>query len=218
MIVLLPKKPFVYDNGAAVVEGNILYINRPVDFNDLMYALTYEIYEPDVRCHYCGEPLTVNNRTLDHKFPVDLGGPTLTNNLVPTCRRCNSTKGNLLEDQFKKFISFEIPEQAKAYRIGIEKKHKEVKRAGTVIPKEWICPSNYPLNVIKMRMHIDVKLGKGYNSIKRKYAKYGTILRPVVVSANKELLDGFNVCLFAKAHDCLDKVNIIKLDNVVTMY
>ena len=91
MNVLLPKTPFVYNNGAAVVEGNFLYIYRPVDFNDLMYALTYEIYRDDMRCFYCGELLTEKQRTLDHRFPVDLGGPSLTNNLVPTCRKCNST-------------------------------------------------------------------------------------------------------------------------------
>lgn len=218
MNVLLPKTPFVYNNGAAVVEGNFLYIYRPVDFNDLMYALTYEIYRDDMRCFYCGEPLTEKQRTLDHRLPVDLGGPSLTNNLVPTCRKCNSTKGNLTEEQFKKFMRFSKPEEAKLYRLGIERGHKEIRQGKKIIPPEWLCPPDYPLNVIKMRMHVDVPLGRGYNSIKRKHNKYGAILRPVIISANKELLDGFNVCLFAKGHNCWEKVSIIKLDNVVTMY
>ena len=220
--IQLPKKSFVFNNGAAVVKGNILYIYRPVDFNELMYALTYAIhtekYGEILRCHYCGAELSISRSTLDHKCPVDLGGPTIPNNLVPTCRNCNSTKGNLTEEQFKIFREFEDKDQAKAYRVSIEREHRNIKKNGTIIPKEWIRPRDYPLNVIKMRMHVDVALGHGFDSIKKKYKKYGTILRPVIVSANEELLDGFNVCLFAKTNNCWKIVTVIRLDNVVTMY
>lgn len=219
MNILLPKSPFLFHNGAAVVEGNILYIYRPVDFKELMYALTNAIYDGGKKCYYCGAEITERQRTMDHKYPMDFGGPTITDNLVPTCTKCNSSKSNLLEEQYKTFLEIENPENAKAYRTSIERNHKKI-YAGKmkVLPEEWLCSKEYPINEIEMRMQITVPIGRGYEYLKKRYSRYGTVLKPVVVSANKKLLDGFNVCLFAKTQSCWDKVDIIKLDNVVVMY
>ena len=38
---------------------------------------------------------------MDHLYPQDLGGPTIPNNLAPTCSDCNSEKGNLTEKQYR---------------------------------------------------------------------------------------------------------------------
>ena len=219
MNILLPKAPYSFNHGAAVVEGNLLYIYRPVDFKELMYDLTNQIYDGGHKCYYCGATITEKQRTMEHRFPADLGGPTLTNNLVPTCKKCNSTKGNLLEDQYKYFMGIKNPDEARAYRTSIERGHRKIYSGKVkVIPEEWICPKDYPLNEIEMRMQITVPIGRGYFYLEKRYAKHANVIKPVVVSANKKLLDGFNVCLFAKTHDCWDKVSIMKLDNVVVMY
>jgi len=49
-------------------------------------------------CHYCGIPLTKENRTIDHVIPQSmLGiGKHAANNLVLACRPCNSKKGSKL--------------------------------------------------------------------------------------------------------------------------
>lgn len=219
MNILLPKTPFVFNNGAAIVEGNLLYIYRPVDFRDLMYALTNAIYDDGRVCYYCGQEINERQRTMDHMFPQDFGGPTITNNLVPTCKKCNTTKGNLMEYQFKELMEIRDVEEAKALRLKIEKNHKKIHTGKIkVIPEEWISPKDYPINEIEMRMQVTVPLGKGYEHVSRRFQMYGTVLKPVIISTNKKLLDGFNVCLFAKVHDLWDQVSIIKLDNVIVMY
>ena len=126
MNILLPKPPFVFNNGAAVVEGNLLYIYRPVDFRELMYALTNAIYDEGRICYYCGAEITEKQRTMDHKYPQDFGGPTITDNLVPTCKKCNTTKGNVMEDEFKEFMQIKDTEAAKAYRVAKERGHRKI--------------------------------------------------------------------------------------------
>lgn len=49
-------------------------------------ALVAEIF--DDRCAYCGGP----RETWDHIIPVSKGGVTEPGNIVPACRRCNSSK------------------------------------------------------------------------------------------------------------------------------
>jgi 5-methylcytosine-specific restriction endonuclease McrA len=52
------------------------------------------------RCVYCDEDLTDQEIHLDHVIPESQGGPTHFDNLQVTCRRCNTAKGVLTEDEF----------------------------------------------------------------------------------------------------------------------
>lgn len=45
-------------------------------------------------CVYCGNTYEPEQLTLDHVRPRCLGGPTLTSNLVPSCKKCNQAKGS----------------------------------------------------------------------------------------------------------------------------
>lgn len=45
-------------------------------------------------CVYCGIKHEPDNLTLDHVRPRAYGGPDLTSNLVPSCRKCNQDKGS----------------------------------------------------------------------------------------------------------------------------
>jgi hypothetical protein len=45
------------------------------------------------QCVYCGTIYEPEQLTLDHVRPRCHGGPTLTSNLVPSCRDCNRSKG-----------------------------------------------------------------------------------------------------------------------------
>lgn len=49
--------------------------------------------EKSKRCQVCGEPLTWNNFTIDHRKPFSLGGRTAPTNAQLMCRRHNSMKG-----------------------------------------------------------------------------------------------------------------------------
>lgn len=54
-------------------------------------------------CGYCGDwtrPLTA-----DHRIPLSRGGLHTISNLIPACRPCNSRKGALTEDEFRRKIA-----------------------------------------------------------------------------------------------------------------
>ena len=58
-----------------------------------MYELTYMMKGNQI-CYYCGKTISKKEMTLDHVYPRDFGGPSITDNLVPCCSHCNSSKGN----------------------------------------------------------------------------------------------------------------------------
>ena len=48
----------------------------------------------DFRCQYCGKNLPVKELNMDHVVPRDRGGGTSWENVVTSCIKCNSKKGN----------------------------------------------------------------------------------------------------------------------------
>jgi hypothetical protein len=54
--------------------------------------------EPD-RCYLCDAQLTnagTSMRTIEHVWPISLGGETVEQNLVLACQDCNSKRGNMM--------------------------------------------------------------------------------------------------------------------------
>jgi predicted nucleic acid-binding Zn ribbon protein len=49
------------------------------------------------RCAFCEGPF----ESLDHFIPVSQGGASWVGNVVPSCLRCQSAKGNLLPDEIE---------------------------------------------------------------------------------------------------------------------
>ena len=47
-------------------------------------------------CQYCVKSFKVEHLTFDHVIPRSLGGKTTWDNVVTSCRRCNTFKGNKL--------------------------------------------------------------------------------------------------------------------------
>lgn len=52
------------------------------------------------RCVFCGLDLELNEIHLDHVIPEARGGETTRQNLQVTCRKCNTEKGALGEQEF----------------------------------------------------------------------------------------------------------------------
>lgn len=77
------------------------------------------------RCMYCGVRLTTNNRHIDHKIPVEHGGPNDESNLQATCNRCNSRKGVQTDEEFREryreLLANTKPGQPPARRIPQER-------------------------------------------------------------------------------------------------
>lgn len=217
MNIVLPQTPFSYNDGAAVVEGNILYIHRQVDFYNLMSELTYATYGREI-CHYCGKKIYPSKLTVDHKIPRSFGGPTITNNLTPSCKACNSRKGNMFENEFFQFMEIESsPEKKALFKEQIERRQRRLYMGKErALPKEWLLDSK--VNVVSIRYQLNEPLGGGFYKVERTFKKYGIFLKPIIISSNNHLLDGFNVCLVAKMFGVSDKIEIIRLDNVICMY
>lgn len=50
-------------------------------------------------CQYCSKTLPESQLNLDHVLPRDKGGVTSWDNIVTSCFRCNTRKGNKLPDE-----------------------------------------------------------------------------------------------------------------------
>ena len=80
------------------------------------------------------------------------------------------------------------------------------------LPEEWLEQGNHKSVYVNFRL--EDPIGTVYNRIARFYRKYKRIPYPIVVSANKFLLDGFNSILFMKIEG-VRKIDVIKLENVI---
>lgn len=56
------------------------------------------------KCSYCNRPVTITNSNLDHVIPKFHGGTNKLGNLVLTCIKCNSTKGNMTTQQWEEVL------------------------------------------------------------------------------------------------------------------
>ena len=48
------------------------------------------------KCQYCGTDVSKATVTMDHVYPVSMGGTTCWENIVASCMKCNTTKGSKL--------------------------------------------------------------------------------------------------------------------------
>lgn len=44
-------------------------------------------------CYYCGQHFSKNELTMDHIVPIARGGKSTKNNIVVSCKACNTKKG-----------------------------------------------------------------------------------------------------------------------------
>lgn len=217
MILEIPNKYRFYErknpNSYAYEKNGTLYIKGNLSFEQLMYSLTYSLKNKR-RCFYCNKKLNSKNRTLDHKFPRCLGGITLPINLEVCCKKCNEEKDSLTVSQFEEIR--EISSELQKKKLTLEYKHMnqiELEKRGLCIPSCWISIKN------RSRIYADIDLdtsykGKRYSKIKSFYKKYHYLPRPIIVSSNNILLDGYLILMFAK-NKGIKKVPIIVLENVI---
>lgn len=56
--------------------------------------------ERSTHCYYCRKPSEIIKLTVDHYFPLALGGAHAISNLVMCCKSCNSRKSKLTPEQW----------------------------------------------------------------------------------------------------------------------
>jgi hypothetical protein len=73
-------------------DGKLAKIIVRKSTRQIEQGISWAVYRRDgYKCRYCGAddvPLTV-----DHVIPWEAGGPSIEENLVTSCRKCNKTKG-----------------------------------------------------------------------------------------------------------------------------
>ena len=93
--VLIRQSDLVETEVLAKAKDGSLYktITRKCQRN-IDQGISWNVYRRDgYRCRYCGKdtvPLTV-----DHLVLWEEGGPSIEENLVASCRKCNKTRGNM---------------------------------------------------------------------------------------------------------------------------
>lgn len=208
MIIELPKK-FNYGSQAKVVD-DILKIPSGISVRDFMYKLTIAI--KGKKCWYCGKKLKKEEITMDHLYPQDLGGPTIPNNLAPTCAECNNHKGNLTEQQYRNMVNAPKSKKKELRSKFIARNEQHKLKKGYYLPKEWITTKKID-NIIVTWFMNEAYIGKKYMKIETFYREYGKLPYPIVVDRNNYLLDGFLVLMFAK-NNHISRVPTIVLENV----
>tara|TARA_Y100001972_G_C7667677_1_gene338191 strand:+ start:7928 stop:8413 length:486 start_codon:yes stop_codon:yes gene_type:complete len=64
--------------------------------------LLYESY--GAKCLYCDTTLVISNMACDHIIPLSMGGGSILTNLHIVCGRCNTRKGPLTDEEYKKLL------------------------------------------------------------------------------------------------------------------
>lgn len=55
-------------------------------------------------CYYCGRKFPYRQLTMDHLIPLARGGRSTKDNLVPSCKECNTRKKTLLPLEWEEYL------------------------------------------------------------------------------------------------------------------
>ena len=215
MKIRLPES-FIYTNhsknGSAYVKNGILYVSGCISLEDLMYSITYVVKGYD-KCHYCGRELTPKNRTLDHMYPRRWGGISIPDNLIPSCKNCNSEKMDMTYDQYMHYKQLKSKTEKDEYYQKCVKDNLRVrKRAKFVLDGQWL--SVYDIQELLRYMKFN-KLEKNKSkSLAAYYRNWGQYPHPMIVSANDWVFKGKHILHHAKGIKRKQVIAIV-LENVV---
>lgn len=215
MIIELPQnKNFYRGQNKFTISNGILKISHLASWRTLIYCLAISI--KGRTCWYCGKKLKREEITLDHLYPQDLGGPTIPQNLVPACVKCNGRKGNLTEHQYWQWLS--APDKKKGM---LHQKFLRINEArkldnGFYLPKRWITNKKIENIIVNMDLTQEYR-GRRYARIEAFYEETGKLPYPIIVDKKNFLLDGFLVLMFAK-NNGIKQIPTIVLNNVEMVF
>lgn len=214
MIIDLPRS-FRFIGGThkdyAEVKEGVLHLYGMVCFRKVMYNITFTIYGKK-RCYYCGCIVRDKDITLDHMWAQDMGGPTISNNLVPCCKNCNSDKSNLSSIQYITYMKLNNSRKEEYRKIVAIQQELVKKGKAYELPTEWVTYANVSKFIVRVELKRKYK-GRKYDRIKAFYNAYGYLQKPVIVDKNHFLLDGYITLMFAKENG-IERIPVIVLENV----
>ena len=217
MKIRLPET-FIYTkrlkNSSAYVKNGILYLDGNVNFEQLMYTITYIVKGYD-KCFYCGCELTNKNRTLDHMYPRRWGGISIPENLMPSCKSCNGDKKDMTYEQFLHYKSLELKkDKEEYYKICMQENLKIRKQSKFVLNNEWL--SVYDIQRLLQYMKFDSLNENKSKHLASYYRNWEQYPHPMIISSNNWVFKGKHILQHAKG---IKKENVmaIVLDNVVVL-
>ena len=145
-------------------------------------------------------------------YPRSTGGPTIPQNLLPCCQKCNSKKSDLTYEQYQTFLSLSSPLDKKNYLSKMITFKEGMKAIGMFeIPITWITP----VKVDDVHTQIDFAniSETKYEKAKFYYETHHQFQKPIVLDRNLFSLDGFYTLFVAKACGA-DFLPAIILENV----
>ena len=217
MIIDLPKTNdnILVINDHMIIENGILKLKFPYSLRNAMYSLTYQM-KGKHRCSYCSKEILNNKVTLDHVFPQDFGGPTITNNLEPCCVICNQQKSNLTKEQFQEYIL--LPQDARrAFLKNIRSNLDTVRKENySILPTGWVQEIEIENIFVNFSLSEDYR-GTKYKKTQEYYEKYGQFQKTIILDRKNFLLDGFIILMYCKNHN-IQKVPVIILENVDVIF
>lgn len=194
------------------VRDGILYIAKTLNFERLMYDLTFWKYGDD-ECFYCHRKFVETKMTIDHVYPRKYGGVSVPENLRPACHKCNSQKGSMNPKEFEKFRRIKTRKTQEKYKQKCSKrKEKILYRKGFELPDEWI--KMVSCSDIIFPTYCKFTLGEKYKKNMEFIKKYGHVPKPIVISSNNVILDGRIVKKSAERMG-LEQIPAIILENVI---
>lgn len=215
MIIELPRKFFMEgqnNSKGAFIEDGVLKISRDVSFRRVMTEITYQI-KGKHRCCYCREKIGKDEVTIDHMYPQEFGGPTITNNMLPSCKKCNNEKGNLNTSQYKAFLKAKEKGEIDEFKKKIKQYQNYIREwIEFDIPQEWLGVEEISSLIVIFDLDENYK-SKKYQKIVKYYEKYQHFQKPIIIDKNGFVLDGFLAVMYAK-NTGIKKLPVIQLDNV----
>jgi len=218
MIIEIPRGyTFVKDGSIIAFEDNgiLKFDARRDKFQHVMYDLTYEL-KGGYKCYYCGSEVEIPSKmTLDHIYPVSLGGPTIPQNLVPCCRICNGLKENMTPQQFQAYRNLKNEEQKRKFLREYWGIKCFQERWLHILPEEWI--SQTQISDLLVLMDLTDTNTRKYTKTKEYYSRCNQFPKPIVVDSQRFVLDGFTQVLYAK-NNKIKEIPAIVLENVAVIF
>lgn len=217
MKIRLPER-FIYanrdKNSEAYVKNGILYVKGYVNFEELMYTITYMVKGYHT-CHYCGCELTERSRTLDHMYPRRWGGISIPENLIPSCKNCNRDKMDMTYKQFLRFRKLKTKkEKDEYYKKCVKENMRVLKRKKFVLKKHWL--SVYYIQDLLKYMNFNRLEKNKIENLAAYYRKWRQYPQPMIISSNDWVFKGKHILNHAKGIK-RKRVMAIVLENVVVL-
>ncbi len=221
MIIELPRNfsSSTKERHAIVRSDGILEIKGHCDFGKLMADIAYKMKGRKV-CRYCHRKIDPQKMTIDHLYPQEFGGISITNNLGPACANCNRDKASLNEAEYIVMRALSSKRDKEIYykeRINAKNKRKYncLINPGFDLPAEWIELRNAK-NFNKVGPSKFYRKCRNYKRARSFIQKHKKLPKPVVISKNGIILEGESI-YHAARDEHITWIPVVVLENVIVL-